>query len=114
VTEKDKADLARWFLASLGQHPAMADIMSITPEKKDVIDKAAGSVNNRILGVACGKELRATVQIEGVASAKKSFAFFGELAMQEAMTNQAVTKGLSDAEKYIDIGKINAVINAKD
>lgn len=113
VTKQEKAGLARWFVASLARHPAMSGITSVSAEKKDELDKAVGQMNNRILAVACAKELKDVVRMEGVAGAKTSFVYLGQLAMQEVMTNPEVVAGMSSTEKYIDIAKINSVINSK-
>jgi hypothetical protein len=90
VTKQEKADLARWFVASLARHPAMSGITSVSAEKKDELDKAVGRMNNRILAVACAKELKDVVRMEGVAGAKTNFVYLGQLAMQEVMTNPEV------------------------
>lgn len=113
ATSQDKTNLARWFIVSVSSHPAMTDIISVSPEKKEELNRAVGLLNSRILGEACAKELKEVVAVEGIASAKASFAVFGELAMQEVMVNPNVVAGLAGTAKYIDIAKINAVINSK-
>ncbi len=113
VTDKDKANLARWALAAIGQHPEMVGIVSISLEKREEINRAFGLLNNRLLGETCAKELRDTVQFEGKAGASSSFEFFGRLAMQEVMANQMVLEGLSGAAKYLDMAKINSAINSR-
>lgn len=113
VTENDKAVLARWVVAGLGHHPEIKPLFTISPERLEEINQEFGQVNNRLLIDACGKELREAIQFEGKAAAKSSFAALGEIAMQEMMTNQSVVESLWGAAKYIDLAKINSVINSK-
>jgi hypothetical protein len=115
VTKQEKTDLVRWFVVVLAQHPAMSDITSvpISDDKKDEIDRAMGRVQNRILGVACAKELKNLVRMEGTAALKNNYAYFAELAMLEVTSDPKVTAAMANIVKYVDFTKLVTIIKSK-
>ena len=87
-------------------HPDMAGITAITPAKREEINKAGGEVFNRLMTEACAKELKDAIKFEDQTAVKAAFESLGKLAMQEIMSNPAVSAGFSGIDKYVDLKKI--------
>jgi hypothetical protein len=113
TTGRDRTDLARWFFIAMGQHPAIKDMSSITPDAQDSTNRRIGALYTRLITENCPSQTAMAVQKEGSASLVAAYGALGKLAMQELMTNPQVSGVFAGAEKYIDNVKIRSVMEAK-
>lgn len=106
TTGKDRIDLARWVFANMALHPDVVNISAITLDKREEINKAAGTLFNRLLANDCNKEIKESIKFEDQAALKVAFESLGRLAMQELTSNPSVGSGFSGLEKFVDLKKL--------
>ena len=74
-------------------------------------DKSTGALISRLLTKNCPNELSKANKANPLAL-QKVFEFVGQVAMQELMTNDDVTKAISGYANYIDQEKIGELLNS--
>lgn len=110
TTGKDRIELARWVFSSMALHPDVVSSSGITPQKREAINQSTGMLFNRLLAEDCTNEVKAAFKFEGQGALKSAFESLGKLAMQELMSNSAVSAGFSGFEKYVDMPKLKKVL----
>ena len=80
TTGRDRTDLARWFFIAMGQHPAIKDMSSITPEAQDSTNRRIGALYTRLITENCPSQTAMAVQKEGSASLVAAYGALGKLA----------------------------------
>lgn len=113
TTGKDRIELARWVFSSMALHPDVISSAAITPQKREAINQSTGALFNRLLAESCTKEVKEAVKFEGQGALKTAFESLGKLAMQELMSNPAVSAGFSGFEKYVDMPKLKKALESK-
>ena len=107
---KDRKALARWIFLGLASHPEIHNFSNATDATLDQANQEVGNLFTRLVTMDCAKEYKALAMHEETQSVIKSFEFLGRLAMQEIMSNPAVTSSIGGFEKYVDKAKISAVL----
>ncbi len=110
TTGKDRVALTQWLYLSMAQHPSMKEVSTTQAGKKSATDKNFGELLTRLITKDCANEFNASAKVHGQAVITQSFAFLGQLAMQELMTNQAVAASAEAFQKHADMKKIQEVI----
>lgn len=108
---KDRKVMARWIFVSMGAHPEIKSIASISASAPEDTSKAMGELFTRLLTENCPKQTSAAIEAAGPQALQAGFRLLGELAMQELMTNKEVSTGLSLIEKYIDREKMKSTLS---
>lgn len=108
---KDRKVIARWIFVSMGAHPEIKSIASISASAPEDTSKAMGEFLTRLLTENCPKQTSAAIEAAGAQALQASFRLLGKLAMQEFMTNKEVSTGISLIEKYLDIEKMKSTLS---
>lgn len=107
TTGRDRVNLARWVFTAMTKHPEVSNISNLSAEKREEINMLNGKLLTRLLSTDCRNEIKIATELEDPAALRSAFESLGRLAMQELMSNQAVseefTSGLS---QYVDMKKI--------
>lgn len=112
TTGRDRTDLARWFFIAMGQHPAIKELASITPEAQDGTNRRVGALYTRLITENCPSQTATAVQKEGSTALVTAYGALGKLAMQELLTNPLVSGVFAGTEKYVDNAKIRATMES--
>jgi hypothetical protein len=106
TTQQDKKDMARWIFATVTLHPDLSDLVSITSEQHDALDKKMASIFQRLITEDCRIEVR-NVFLDGKPDEfKSSFKILGEIAVTSLLKDHNVEAGSISYLKYIDFNKI--------
>jgi hypothetical protein len=108
TTGKDRKDLARWMFTAMGAHAEMRAVAPIPPAASEEATRTAGQLFMRLLTEACAGPGRAAVQAVGPGAIQSAFTVFGQLAMQELMTDKDVAAAMSRLEQSLDRAKLDA------
>ncbi|MBM7074092.1 hypothetical protein JQC92_18985 [Shewanella sp. 202IG2-18] len=106
----DRNDLVRWMFSAAAKHPAVKDLVNVTPEILENSNKKMGELMTRLLTVSCLKETKEALKYEGNATIEASFNALGQVAGKEMFSHPQVAEGMSNLEKYIDTETINKLI----
>lgn len=112
TTGKDRKNIVKWIVVAMIQHPAMADVSTLSSAQIEQVNKTAAQVMVRLMTVDCRTELRAASKNGGEAAIGKAFETLGEVAMQEVMGDAQVKKALDSLTKYLDLTKIGQALVA--
>lgn len=88
--------------AAIALHPEMVEIVSLSPEEREKINKAAGLIYSRLTIKDCISEVRRAVESKDNKAIHAGFSFLGGLSMQELLANPNVVDGLNSLENYFD------------
>lgn len=99
---KDRNDLVRWMFSAASMHPAVKEIVNVTPEMLEKSNKRMGELMNNLLTVSCKKETGEALKFEGNSTMEASFAVLGQVAGREMFSNPDVAAGMASLEKYVD------------
>jgi hypothetical protein len=102
---KDQSKLVEWVFQAMALHPDVKPYSVITPEQRDVTNKAAAAMMERLVIVDCRKEAVEAMKYEGGSALESSFNVLGQVAMRGIMSDPSVGAGLSDFNKYFDKSK---------
>lgn len=110
TSAKDKTDLVRWIFANAALHPDVGDISSVSPGSREEMNRTTAVLMERLLTDACRKQTQDAVRYEGPVAIQLSFQVLGQVAMQELMSNKAVSAGFEGFTRFIDKAKIDALL----
>ena len=106
TTVEDKHALIRWIFGAVANHPDVADISNLTPEKWDDISRRSAQVFQKLIAEACASESREAIINEGVAGYKSAFETLGSTAVGGLMSDPSVARAMGDLDKYVDQDKL--------
>lgn len=109
---KERKQLAKWIFFSIAAHPEINSYSSATTKDINKSDEIIGKLITRLLASDCPDELKIANKSDPLAI-QKSFELVGRVAMQELMTNQNVTKAISNYAQYVDQEKISSLLTDK-
>ena len=107
---KERKNLAKWVFFAIAAHPEINSYSKITPNNITESDEYIGNLITRLLTEDCPSEMKAAYKVNPQAI-EKAFELVGQVAMQELMTNQAVTAAISSYVNYTDQERINKMIS---
>ena len=111
TTGKDRKDMARWVFTVMASHPDMKTLSVVKPSDREEMDKKLAALFTKLMTETCPVQARAAMEKEGAAAFQGAFSVFGQLAMQELMSNPAVNASITEFTKYLDKAKIDAVFS---
>lgn len=111
TTVTDRNNLVRWMFAAAAKHPAVSEIVTVTPEVMEQTNKTMGDLMNRLLLVSCKTETKEAIKYEGGTTIEASFQVLGQVAGRELFSNPAVTESLSNLDKHIDSAALEKLLN---
>jgi len=113
TNKDDRETLVRWMFTAAALHPAVKALLSVSRERSEAANKAAGALFMRLLTVACKAEAQKAIRYEGGSAAVQSgFQILGQVAGQEMFASSDVAASLNGLTKYLDEEKLKSL--AKD
>jgi hypothetical protein len=109
---KERKELAKWIFFAMAAHPEINSYSKATEQDITESDEFIGKLITRLLTDDCSTEFIAAVKIDP-RNVEKAFGLVGQVAMQELMTNQNVTKAITNYIKYVDQDKLNSLVVEK-
>ena len=109
---KERRNLAKWIFFAMAAHPEIKTYSSASQIDTKETDKYVGELITRLLIVDCPNELKKASKSNPLAM-QQGFELVGRVAMQELMTNQNVTKAITNYIKYVDTDKLNKILSEK-
>jgi hypothetical protein len=109
-SDADRNMLVKWFFAGAALHPEIRDIATITEAQREALNRQAAALFERLLTQACKTELQEAVKYEGAVVFRSSFQVLGQVAGQGLFSHPAVNAGMQDFTKYLDMGKLAALM----
>jgi hypothetical protein len=106
TSNSDRSLLVRWIFSTAALHPDVSSIAAVTPAQREGTNRATGQLIDRLLTVACSKQTRDALKLEGPQALQSSFQVLGQVAMRSLMENPAVAQGFQGMGKYMDEKKI--------
>jgi len=113
TTGKDRKDLARWVFVGMSAHPEIQSLSKVTEANRDELDRMLATMVTRLMTENCRVQAKLAMENEGSAAFEAAFGAIGRLAMQELMSNPAVTSSFTRYAKYLDKNKINSAFSNK-
>ena len=111
---KDRKDLAKWVFLAMGAHPEIKPLLaSGIAETTDVSNKTTADLFMRLLTESCVGQVKAAAAQGGPQAIQVAFATFGQLAMQELMTNPDVNVAMNGPDRFMDKAKLAQVLGGK-
>jgi hypothetical protein len=110
TTDQDKDDLVRWFVASTAQHPAAAELVTVTPEQRANMASRVAVVFERLLTQDCRPQFHDARKAEGDETVSMSFAILVQTALGDLIENPTVSSALANIDSYLDKEKIAAAM----
>jgi hypothetical protein len=110
TSDQDKIALVQWIFVAISASNTVKDMASITPQRREVHIRAVAALFDRLLEVDCRSETIAAVKYDGADAIKISFGLLGQVATKLLMTDPAVDSSVGEFTKYIDAGKLAAVL----
>ena len=107
---KERKMFARLVFFSMAAHPEIEKYSKVKKSDLKKTSKSLGEIFTRLLTVDCPNELRAANADDPLAL-QKAFELVGQVAMQELMTNGAVSESMAGFSKYADMQAIQEVIS---
>ena len=111
TTVTDRNNMVRWMFAAAAKHPAVSEIVTVTPEVMEQTNKTMGDLMNRLLLVSCKTETMEAIKYEGGTTIEASFQVLGQVAGRELFSNPAVAESLSNLDKHIDSAALEKLLN---
>lgn len=109
---KERKSLAKWIFFAIAAHPEIKSYSKASPKDIQESDKYVGKLITKLLTVDCPNELKKANKSNPLA-AQQGFELVGKVAMQELMTNQDVTKAITNYIKYADKEKLHSILSDK-
>lgn len=109
---KERKNLAKWIFFAIAAHPEIKSYSKASLKDINNSDKYVGKLITKLLTVDCPNELKNATK-SNPRAIEQGFGLVGKVAMQELMTNQNVTKAISNYIQYADQEKINQVLSKK-
>lgn len=113
TTGRDRKDLARWIFVGMASHPEIQNLSSITPEKRDELNRVVASMVTRLMTESCSAQARSALEKDGGTAFQTAFGIIGQLAMQELMSNSQVNASFADYAKYLDQKKFGSTFSGR-
>jgi hypothetical protein len=110
TTREDKGDLVRWIFASTSQHPAVSELLTITPEQRADMSSRVAIVFERLLTEDCRAQFHDARKNDGEETVSRGFALLVQAAMGDLIGNPTVSSALASVDSYLDKQKIAAAM----
>ena len=107
---KERKMFARLVFFSMAAHPEIESFSKVKKSDLKNTSKSIGKIFTRLLTVDCPEELKAANDSDPLAL-QKAFELVGQVAMQELMTNDAVSEAMAGFAKHADMQAIQEAIS---
>ena len=113
TTGKDRKELARWIFTAMATHPAIDSTASVKKSERQEASRRVGAIFTRLISESCKEEVRSAMNAGGSSVIRSGFGKLGRVAMQELMRNQEVSAAMEEMTRYIDMERIEKVLQEK-
>lgn len=110
TTPAQKTILVNWMFSAMSLNPNVSKFASIPAQERKRFNVEMAHLFETLLTVSCRSETQLAVHNDGNQAIATGFNLLGQVAGRELFQNPEVAKGMSDLDKYIDMGKISAAI----
>ena len=80
TTEADRTLFVRWLFASMALHPDVESMALVSSEQREVLNKDAGALFQKLLTESCRSETQQALKYEGAPTIQAAFTVFGQAA----------------------------------
>lgn len=108
TSSAEKTTLVRSIFGNAALHPQVSDISALSGDQRSQIDKTAAQLLQKLLTQSCRDAFGKAARYEAAAAMQTSFGVLGQVAMQELMSDPAVSKGFSAIGQFVDEAAIKA------
>lgn len=105
----DKTVLMRWLFGAISTDPALASMTTITPQRRQELDRGFADLVQRLLFADCRKETVDGLKNEGAGILQTSFEVLGRVAAQGLMNSPATAAEFRSLGTYIDKDKVRSL-----
>lgn len=105
TTSTDKRALVKWMFATAALHPDFKLITTGSTQQYDALNKAVGTLFDRLLTKTCRQQAQQAVKFEGDSTIESSFQILGQAAARELFAYPSVAAGMADMTKHADSRK---------
>lgn len=105
TTSTDKRALVKWMFATAALHPDFKLITAVSTQQYDALNKAVGTLFDRLLTKTCRQQAQQAVKFEGDSTIESSFQILGQAAARELFAYPSVAAGMADMTKQADSRK---------
>lgn len=102
----DQILLVQWMFSALSLHPAVQPLTTITPAQRDVFDRRAADLMERLLVKDCHSETVNALKYEGALAMTMAFQVLGDVAGRGLMRDSRVTEAFEALGSYLDPAKM--------
>ena len=101
-TTDDQIALVRWMFSAMAMHPAVTPLASINAEQRQMLDKQAAEMMQRLILQDCRKESVEAMKYEGGGAMEAGFNVLGQVAARGLMSHPQVSQQLQGLENFVD------------
>jgi len=95
----------------MSAHSTIKPYANVSSKDIDDSNRYVASLITRLMTRDCPKQAKAAFQNGGTSAFEYAFGIVGQVAMQELMTEPAVSQALGAFDKYLDKDTFNKVFN---
>lgn len=106
TSPEDRRVLVKWVFSTLAQHPDIATMARIDPAQRDLAERQAARVFERLLTEKCTAPLKVAIKQSGTDAIGKSFEALGSAATGELLQNGQVVGAGAGLMKHLNAQKI--------
>jgi hypothetical protein len=112
TTQADRVELMTWIFEAMSAHPAVRSLSTVTDAQREVANRRAAGLMQRLLTEDCRPQTVDAVRYESMGAIQQSFMVLGQVAMGGLMQDPTVAQNMQKLGTYLDGGKFAAL--AKD
>jgi len=106
TTKEDRNTLVRWMFSAASAHPAVSNLINVSPEQIDQENRVTARLFMSLLTESCKKKTQDALKFEGGSAIETSFNLLGQVAGRELFSDPRVGANIAGLTKYLDGKKL--------
>jgi hypothetical protein len=106
TSKEDRNALVRWMFAAASAHPAVSNLVKVSPAQIDEENKATARLFMSLLTESCKAKTQDALKFEGASAIEASFNLLGQVAGRELFSDPKVGANIAGLTKYLDPKKL--------
>lgn len=106
TSKEDRNTLVRWMFAAASAHPAVSNLIKVSPEQIDQENRVAARLFMSLLTESCKTKTQEALKFEGASAIEASFNLLGQVAGRELFSDPKVGANIAGLTKYLDGKKL--------
>jgi hypothetical protein len=102
TSTEDRQGFVRWMFAAMAVHPNVAGMSNVTDEQRNDAQRETAAMLQRLVLTDCRSEATNAMRYEGEIVLQQSFEMVGRVAMQDMMSNPAVSAEFDRLGEFLD------------